>query len=58
MRRPRVGELLGEAERHDGAMRLAPDYMCPNCVTPWKCNGPHIAAPVADERKENRWPAV
>lgn len=17
-------------------------YMCPNCVTPWKCNGPHI----------------
>lgn len=19
-----------------------PDYMCPNCVTPWKCNGPHI----------------
>jgi hypothetical protein len=25
---------------------LAPpidDDMCPNCVTPWKCNGPHIA---------------
>lgn len=19
--------------------------MCPNCVTPWKCNGPHIALP-------------
>lgn len=18
------------------------EYMCPNCVTPWKCNGPHI----------------
>lgn len=18
------------------------DEMCPNCVTPWKCNGPHI----------------
>lgn len=18
------------------------DYMCPNCVTPWKCNGPHL----------------
>ena len=17
------------------------DHMCPNCVTPWKCNGPH-----------------
>lgn len=20
-----------------------PDDMCPNCVTPWKCNGPHFA---------------
>jgi len=19
-----------------------PDGMCPNCVTPWKCNGPHL----------------
>ncbi len=19
-----------------------PDGMCPNCVTPWKCNGPHV----------------
>ena len=19
------------------------DYMCPYCVTPWKCNGPHIS---------------
>lgn len=18
------------------------DEMCPNCVTPWKCNGPHL----------------
>jgi hypothetical protein len=18
------------------------DGMCPNCVTPWKCNGPHV----------------
>lgn len=18
------------------------EEMCPNCVTPWKCNGPHI----------------
>lgn len=23
----------------------SPDYMCPNCVTPWKCNGPHIPEP-------------
>jgi hypothetical protein len=21
---------------------MTTDYMCPNCVTPWKCNGPHI----------------
>ncbi len=21
------------------------DYMCPNCVTPWKCNGPHLPDP-------------
>lgn len=20
----------------------AEEYMCPNCNTPWKCNGPHI----------------
>lgn len=19
------------------------DDMCPNCVTPWKCNGPHLS---------------
>ena len=19
------------------------DYMCPNCCTPWRCNGPHIS---------------
>lgn len=24
------------------------DEMCPNCVTPWKCNGPH-------EEIEDRW---
>lgn len=32
-----LGSLIGEA-------RGAPtddDDMCPNCVTPWKCNGPH-----------------
>lgn len=30
-------EVLGKEE--DG------DYMCPNCVTPWKCNGPHLQKP-------------
>jgi hypothetical protein len=23
--------------------RYPDEYMCPNCVTPWKCNGPHLA---------------
>lgn len=22
--------------------------MCPNCVTPWKCNGPHELTPTAE----------
>lgn len=25
------------------AQDLGVDYMCPNCVTPWKCNGPHLS---------------
>lgn len=28
-----------QAERKEFGME---DYMCPFCVTPWKCNGPHI----------------
>jgi len=24
------------------------DYMCPNCQTPWKCNGPHEPDPDYD----------
>jgi hypothetical protein len=29
------------------------EYLCPNCVTPWKCNGPHIPEPAQrDERAE------
>lgn len=35
------------AVRHDDRKRITKgeileDYMCPFCVTPWKCNGPHI----------------
>lgn len=30
-------EVLGESKLRDDM-----DDMCPNCVTPWKCNGPHI----------------
>jgi hypothetical protein len=25
----------------DTQIEYDPDYMCPNCLTPWKCNGPH-----------------
>lgn len=28
------------------------DYMCPNCVTPWKCNGPHLMPWECDEAEE------
>lgn len=33
----------------DAGPRPDPDaeYMCPNCVTPWKCNGPHIPEPAS-----------
>jgi hypothetical protein len=34
------------AMQHSARAALAQpsdDGMCPNCVTPWKCNGPHIA---------------
>ena len=24
---------------------MVEDDMCPNCVTPWKCNGPHEHTP-------------
>ena len=30
-----VKELLQQGLEHA-------DQMCPNCITPWKCNGPHI----------------
>jgi len=30
------------------------DYMCPNCVTPWKCNGPHLMEEAMTKR-EVRW---
>lgn len=34
--------------RRKGGMVDAPpdeDHMCPNCTTPWKCNGPHLPPP-------------
>lgn len=30
-------------DRYPGRPASQPeDDMCPNCVTPWKCNGPHL----------------
>ena len=40
-----------------------PEYLCPNCCTPWKCNGPHIpeagygGAPVLIEVDGGTWVA-
>jgi hypothetical protein len=36
-----------EPWQYGGALanRRYPEYLCPNCVTPWKCNGPHIPEP-------------
>lgn len=39
-------EVLGKVS-HDSDM-------CPNCITPWKCNGPHL--PVLLEREEQEFP--
>lgn len=38
-----VGMLLLEVDRLRAFLFTNddPEYMCPNCVTPWKCNGPH-----------------
>lgn len=33
-------ELAGK--RKEGSKFVPEDDMCPNCVTPWKCNGPHL----------------
>lgn len=35
------GCMVRERAERDRADALEDD-MCPNCVTPWKCNGPHL----------------
>lgn len=32
------------------------DEMCPNCVTPWKCNGPHLDDQTPRARREAKRP--
>lgn len=41
VRRKRVTKAHLDAARTDTFDEA--DNMCPNCVTPWKCNGPHLA---------------
>lgn len=45
-----TSEWKARAERAEAKLTPSPgqdfdEYMCPNCVTPWKCNGPHIPEP-------------
>lgn len=47
MSRESIRQRLAAAEGWHG--RLPGDeYLCPNCQTPWKCNGPHIPDPDRD----------
>ena len=41
----RIGYIVYEGDPDD-------DDMCPNCVTPWKCNGPHILKERPDANDE------
>ena len=34
--------LVDEDDVKPGSIAPLVEDMCPNCVTPWKCNGPHI----------------
>ena len=51
-----VDRRLAELREAVGALPAFPtyhagegeDYMCPNCVTPWKCNGPHEPEPLGE----------
>lgn len=38
--RHQIVEVLGPRQDPED-----PEEMCPNCVTPWKCNGPHLLKP-------------
>lgn len=31
------------------------DEMCPNCVTPWKCNGPHLIGEEDMDKYKLEW---
>jgi hypothetical protein len=37
---------LGSVQENQSPLEVQEDDMCPNCVTPWKCNGPHLLGDV------------
>ena|SRR5690348_17870962 len=46
--RAHADELAAQTDREfNAAVFNLDDDMCPNCVTPWKCNGPHELARLA-----------
>lgn len=47
-------ELAAIRERAKRATGVRPnrEYLCPNCQTPWKCNGPHIPDPDYDDSRD------
>ena len=44
----KLGEVVRYLVTHDPDPQDPEDDddMCPNCVTPWKCNGPHVSGPL------------
>ena len=34
---------------------MTDEYMCPNCVTPWKCNGPHVPEALLSTERVDEW---
>lgn len=47
---PDAGTLYAQRDAERYAIEDA--EMCPNCVTPWKCNGPHEFQPPLTAKEE------
>jgi hypothetical protein len=52
-----LGDIVWYLVKHD-PRQAEPfdeaDGMCPNCCTPWKCNGPHLSEQTAWARQQAR----
>lgn len=40
-----------DPRKYDFSYLAEEDEMCPNCVTPWKCNGPHLLGPSVSQKE-------